>query len=131
MVLHHILEFLLQCAEDLLVGGNNSALMAVATGEVLRGDDSHTVIRSMTEDEFGVIVRQKAAIDSLHDERPQTQGLVRRLVIEQQLHIFDLSRATQPVESPDKLLGDREGCLADGCLAFYLSEAPIHHIRHL
>ncbi len=122
---------MLQRGIDFRMGGDYGALVPVASCQVLRGNDGHLQIRRVNKDEFGMVVGKKTVIDGLHDERPQTQRLIGCFVIEQQLDIFDLAASPHVVQPPDKLLGDREGCLSNGGLARHLSEAPFHYVGHL
>lgn len=135
MILHEVVELYREGVEDLRGGSDDGALMAVATGEVLTGDDSDagdlSACTALEQDKFGMVIGEEAMVDSLHDEGPEAQRLVGSLVIEQQLYVLDLAAAPDMLEPPDELLGYREGCLPDGDLARHLSEAPLHYISDL
>ena len=87
MVFDHILKFFLQLTEDIDVGCDNRALMPVAPGEVLTGDDGDLCHLSggtaLQQDQFGVIIGEETAVDGLNDEGPQTERLVRGFVIKE------------------------------------------------
>ena len=55
--------------------------MAVATGQVLRGDDRNSISGfALDEKNFRMIVGKIGALDNLGDERPEFERLVGRLV---------------------------------------------------
>ena len=63
MVVPDIEVRLLQFPEDAGIGGDDSGLMAVAPGEVLRGDDGDAIRTGLQQYELGVIIGEETAVD--------------------------------------------------------------------
>lgn len=105
--------------------------MAVASGEILRGDDTDdfTTFRFYQQD-FGVIVSKKSALHRLSDERPKFESLVRRLMVENKIELLDVAGLLDEEETAEKLLGDGERSLPNLRFAD-LRENPLQNVRHL
>ena len=79
-------------SEDVGSGGDESRLMAVASGEVLRGDDTDLFARlRLHEKDFGVVVGEVGALHRLGDKRPKFESLVRGLVVEDEIEGGDVA----------------------------------------
>ena len=100
MVLDEIHDGRVKSKEDVGSGGNEGRLMAVASGEVLRGDDAdHFPTFRLYEKDFGVVVGEVSALHRLGDERPEFEGLVGGLVVEDEIEGFYVSRLLDKEES--------------------------------
>ena len=79
-------------SEDVGSGGDESRLMAVASGEILRGDDTDLLARlRLHEKDFGVVVGEVGALHRLGDKCPKFEGLVRGLVVEDKIEGGDVA----------------------------------------
>ena len=61
----------MKSAEDVGRSGDERGLMAVASCEILRGDDTNLFTRlRLHEKDFGMVVSEVGALHCLRDERP-------------------------------------------------------------
>lgn len=73
--------------EDYFVGGDKRRFMAIATGQVLRGDNRNSISGfGFYQQYLAVIVSKICALDNLGDERPKFERLVGRLVVEHKVN---------------------------------------------
>lgn len=71
MVLYKIHDGRMKSAEDVWRSGDKRGLMAVASREVLRGDDTNLLSGlRLHEKDFGMVVSEISALHRLRDERP-------------------------------------------------------------
>ena len=71
MVLYKIHDGSMKSIEDVWRGGDERGLMAVASREILRGDDTNLFSGlSLHEKNFGMVVGKVGALHRLCDERP-------------------------------------------------------------
>ena len=71
MVLYKIHYGRMKSGEDVGRGGDERGLMAVASCEILRGDDTNLFTRlRLHEKDFGMVVCKVGAFHRLRDERP-------------------------------------------------------------
>ena len=71
MVLYKIHDGRMKGIENVGRGGNERGLMAVASREILRGDDTNLFSGlSLHEKNFGMVVGKVGALHRLCDERP-------------------------------------------------------------
>ena len=86
MVVAYIEERGFELPEDADIGSDDGGLVPVASRQVLTGDDGDLRHLSggiaLQQDEFGMIVGQIEPVDSLNEERPQTERLVGGFVIQ-------------------------------------------------
>ena len=100
MVLDEIHDGRVKCKEDVGSGGDEGGLMAVASGKVLRGDDAdHFPTFRLYEKDFGVVVGEVSALHRLSDERPEFEGLVGGLVVEDEIEGGDVAGFLDKEES--------------------------------
>ena len=131
MVLYEVGHLGVEGGENVGIGGDESGLMAVASGEVLRGNNTDDFTRlGLDEEDFGVVVSEIGALHRLGDERPQFEGLVGGFVVENEVEGGDVARFLNEEESAQELLGDGERCLPHLGLAD-LGENPLQNVRHL
>ncbi len=131
MVCDQIFYLCVQRAEDIEVGGDEGTLRAVASREVLRGDDGNDLsLEAAHEQDLAVVVGKIGGIDDLGDERPELEGLVGGLVVEHQVEAGDEARLLDEEQPSDEFFGDREGCLPHLGLAELL-QRPFHNVGHL
>ena len=77
----------MESVEDCFIGGDKRRFVAVATGQVLWGDDRNSISGFGTHQQnFAVIVGKIRALDNLSDKRPKFQRLVGRLVVEHKVN---------------------------------------------
>ena len=73
--------------EDCFIGGDKRRLVAVATGQVLRGYDRNCISGfGFHQQNFAVVVSKICALDNLGDERPKFERLVGSLVVEHKVN---------------------------------------------
>ena len=73
--------------EDCFIGGDKRRLVAVATGQVLRGYDRNSISGfGFHQQNLAVIVSKISALNNLGDERPQFERLVGSLVVEHKVN---------------------------------------------
>ena len=71
MVLYKIHDGRMKSIEDVGRSGDERGLMAVASREILRGDDTNLFTRlRLHEKNFGMVVGKVGALHRLCDERP-------------------------------------------------------------
>ncbi len=87
MGLDKIQDFRFELIEDDDIGGDDVGFVAVASGKVLRGDDTDLLpgLR-FNEEDLRVVVREMGRRNDLVDETPQTKGFVRGLEIEHKVN---------------------------------------------
>ena len=109
MILDEIRDGRVERGENVLVRGDESRLVAVASGEVLRSDDTDdfATFRPYQQD-FGVIVGEISALHRLGDERPEFESLVRRLVVEDKIELLDVALLFDEEETAEEFLGNGE-----------------------
>ena len=72
MVLYKIHDGRMKGVEDVWRSGDERGLMAVASREILRGDDTNLFTRlRLHEKNFGMVVGKIGALHRLCDERPK------------------------------------------------------------
>ena len=72
MVLYKIHDGRMKSIEDVGRGGDEGGLMAVASREILRGDDTNLFTRlRLHEKDFGMVVSEVGAFHRLCDECPK------------------------------------------------------------
>ena len=72
MVLYKIHDGRMKSIEDVGRSGDERGLMAVASREILRGDDTNLFTRlRLHEKDFGMVVGKIGALHRLCDERPK------------------------------------------------------------
>ena len=77
-------------AEDCFVGGDKRRFVAVATGQVLWGNDRNSISGfGFYQQNLTVIVSKIGALDNLGNERPKFEGLVGSLVVEYKIDATD------------------------------------------
>lgn len=109
MVFNQVFYLRVQRAEDIEVGGDEGTLRAVASREVLRGDDTDDLaLDAAHEQNLAVVVGKIGGIDDLGDERPELEGFVGGLVVEHQVELGDEARLLDEEQPSDELFGDRE-----------------------
>lgn len=131
MVLDDVEDGGVEICENLRRGGYKRAFGAVATGEVLRGNDSDGVATvGAHQQDFGMVVGEKGSVDNLNDEAPKLYGLVGGLVVEHEVEARDWPLFLQEEKSAQKFFGYGKGCLP------YLGGAglfknPLQYVGHL
>ena len=71
MISNEVINLGVDFVEDIGVGGDEGGLMAVASREILRGDDTNLFSGlSLHEKNFGMVVGKVGALHRLCDERP-------------------------------------------------------------
>ena len=92
MVLYEVRHLGVEGGEDVGIGGDESGLMAVASGKVLRGNDTDDFARlGLDEEDFGVVVSEVGALHRLGDERPKFESLVGGFVVEDEVEGGDVA----------------------------------------
>lgn len=100
MILYKFRHLGMEGGEDVTVGGDEGGLMAVASGEVLRGNDTDDFPRlGLDEEDFGVVVGEIGALHRLGDESPEFEGLVGGFVVEDEVEGGDVARLLDEEES--------------------------------
>ena len=131
MVLYEVGHLGVEGGENVGIGGDESGLMAVASGEVLRGNNTDDFTRlGLDEEDFGVVVSEIGALHRLCDESPKFEGLVGGFVVEDEVEGGDVARFLNEEESAQELLGDGERSLPNLSFAD-LSQNPLQNVRHL
>ena len=88
-----------------LVRCDESRLVAVASREVLRGNDSDSVATvGLHKQYLRVIVRKVGTLNDLRDERPQFERLVSCLVVKHQVEARHIPRTLDEEEPAKELL---------------------------
>lgn len=71
MISNEVINLGVEFVKDIGVGGDERGLMAVASREILRGDDTNLFSRlRLHEKDFRVIVSEIGTLHRLCDERP-------------------------------------------------------------
>ena len=97
----------MECGEDVGVGRDDSRLRAVASREVLRGDDAHHFATlAFDEQHLAVVVGKVGGGDNLRDERPEFERLVGGFVVEHEVEPSDEAGLLDEVQSANELLAD-------------------------
>ena len=118
MIADKIFNRSVERVEDSLIRGNKGRLVAVASREVLRGDDTDLFTRlGLYEKNFGVVVGKIGALHRLRDERPEFESLVCRLVVEDEIEGRDVAGLFNEEKAAQKLLRNGEGGLPNLGLA--------------
>ena len=100
MVLYEVRHLGVEGGENVGIGGDESGLMAVASGEILRGNDTDDFTRlGLYEEDFGVVVGEIGALHRLCDERPKFEGLVGGFVVEDEVEGGNVARLFDEEES--------------------------------
>ena len=80
--------------EDCFIGGDKRRFVAVATGQVLRGNDRNSISGfGFYQQNLAVIVSKICTLNNLCDERPKFERLVGRLVVEHKVNPAHALRA--------------------------------------
>lgn len=112
MVLYKIHDGRMKSAEDVGRSGDERGLMAVASCEVLRGNDTNLFSGlRLHEKDFGMVVGKIGALHRLCDERPKLQCLVRSLMVENKIKGRYVAGLLDEEESAQELLRDGERSL--------------------
>lgn len=91
------------------VCGDQCRLHAIATGEVLGGEDRDGgAAFRLYEEYFGVIGGEIHMLHRLADERPKAQCLLRSLKVQDQIKLRDPSLLLDEEQAAQELLGDGE-----------------------
>ena len=97
----------MQRGEQFGVGCDHGTLRAVASCEVLRGDDAdHFAALALDEQHLAVVVGKVGGRDNLRDKRPQFERLVGGFVVEYEIEASDEPGLLNEVQSANELLGD-------------------------
>ena len=97
----------MECGEDVGVGRDDSRLRAVASREVLRGNNAHDFAAlAAHQQHHAVVVGKVGGGDNLRDERPEFERLVGGLVVEHEVEPSDEAGLLDEVETANELLGD-------------------------
>ena len=100
MVLYEVGHLGVEGGEDVTVGGDERGLMAVASGEVLRGNDTDDFTRlGLYEEYLGVVVGKIGALHRLGDESPEFESLVGGFVVEDEVEGGNVARLFDEEES--------------------------------
>ena len=71
VVSYQLLHLCVECGKDFLVGGDKSRLGAIASCQVLRGNDGDRIARIGANKKYlAVIVGKVCTLNNLGDERP-------------------------------------------------------------
>lgn len=106
MVLDDVEDGCVEVCENLRRRGYKRALGAVATGEVLRGDDGDGVATvGAHQQDFGMVVGEKGSVDNLNNKAPQLYCLVGGLVVEHEVEARDWPFLFEKEKSAQKFLG--------------------------
>ena len=71
MISNEVINLCVEFLEDIGVSGDERGLMAVASREILRSDDTNLFTRlRLHEKDFGMVVGKIGALHRLRDERP-------------------------------------------------------------
>ena len=112
MVLDDVEDGGVEIGENLRRGRYKRALGAVATGEVLRGNDGDGVATvGAHQQDFGMVVGEKCSVDNLNDEAPELDGLVGGLVVEHEVEAANRAFLFEEEKSAQKFFGYGEGGL--------------------
>ena len=107
MVFNQVLDLGVQRGEQFGVCCDHGTLRAVASCEVLRGDDAdHFAALAIDQQHLAVVVCKVGGGDNLGDERPQLERLVGGLVVEHEVEASDEAGLLDEVQSANELLGD-------------------------
>jgi len=83
---YQLLHLCVERGKDFLVCGDESRLGAIASCQVLRGNDGNGVARVGTNKKYlAVIVGKVCTLNNLCNESPQFECLVCRLVVEYEI----------------------------------------------
>ena len=97
----------MQRGEQFRVSSDHGTLRAVASCEVLRGDDAdHFAALALYQQHLAVVVSKVGGGDYLRDKRPEFERLVGGLVVEYEVEASDESGLLDEVQSANKLLAD-------------------------
>ena len=100
MVLYEVGHLGVEGGEDVTVGGDEGGFMAVASGEILRGNDTDDFTRlGLYEEYLGVVVGKIGALHRLCDESPKFEGLVGGFVVEDEVEGGNVARLFDEEES--------------------------------
>ena len=109
VILDEIRDGRVKRGENVLVRGDESRLVAVASGEILRGDDTDDFTTFCPyQQDFGVIVGEIGALHRLGDECPEFESLVRRLMVEDKIELLDVTLLFDEEETAEEFLGNGE-----------------------
>ena len=93
--------------EKVGVGCDHRTLRAVASREVLRGNDAdHFAALALDQQHLAVVVSKVGGGDNLRDERPKFERLVGGLMVEHEVEASDEAGLLDEEQSTDELLGD-------------------------
>ena len=93
--------------EQFRVSSDHGTLRAVASREVLRGDDAdHFAFLALDQQDLAVVVDKVGGVDNLSYERPQFERLVRGLVVENKVEASDQPGLLDEEQSANELLAD-------------------------
>ena len=105
MIGDKVVDLGVEICENLRRSGDESGLVAVAAGEVLRGYDADRVASLGPHQQYlAVIVSKIGALDNLGDKRPQFERLVGRLVVEHQVYAAYMLVFGDKEQAPQKFL---------------------------
>ena len=117
--------------EDVEVGCHEGTLTAVASCEVLRGDNGNNLsFKTAHQQYLAVVVGKVGGVDDLCDECPQLECFVGGFVVEYQVETGDEAGLLDEEQTADELFTDREGRLPHLGLAELL-QRPVENVGHL
>ena len=77
-----------------------------------------------------MVVSKVSMLNNLREERPQTEGFVGRLEVEDKMNRIHFPRLLNEIQATQKLLRNGERCLPNGALT-KLGEHPLYDIGYL
>ena len=93
--------------EQFRVSSDHGTLRAVASREVLRGDDAdHIAFLALDQQNLAVVVGKVSGVDYLRNERPQFERLVRCLMVKNKVEASDQPGLLYEEQSANELLAD-------------------------
>ena len=105
VVAYQVIDMRVEGVEYRLVSCDEGRLVAVASREVLRGNDCDSVATvRLHKQNLRVIVRKVGTLNDLRDERPKFERLVRSLVVKHQVEARHIPRTLDEEEPAKELL---------------------------
>ena len=125
------LYFLQELIENGWLRRDNVRLVAVASGKILRCDDTHLVpLLGLNEQYLGMVVCEMGGRNHLFNKAPQMQRLICGLEVQYQVNSRSRTATSDEVQTAQELLADGEGCLPD-LRCPHLFQHPFENIRNL
>lgn len=117
----------------LVVGSEAIGFIAVASCEVLGGDDSHLLRLVLQKNKFAVVIAEIAFLNHIVEEMPEAQSLLHGFEVEQKAEVLYRGLLSDEIKSPDKFFAYAEARHPDAEIIRMprLSDATLQDVRQL